>query len=60
MECEDCKELGDLCLNCARHEAKWRREAMPDLLNALKHALPGLIGESERIARAAIRKAEEE
>jgi len=32
--------------------------AVPDLLNALKHALPGLIGESEKIARAAIRKAQ--
>lgn len=32
--------------------------AAPDLLEALKHALPGLIGESERIARAAIAKSE--
>jgi len=26
MECEDCKAAHDLCLTCARHEAKWRRK----------------------------------
>lgn len=31
MECEDCKKLGDLCLVCARHEAKWRRKECKSL-----------------------------
>ena len=35
-----------------------QKETVSALLAALTHALPGLIGESERIARAAIVKAE--
>ena len=25
MPCKECEKLGDLCLECARHEANWRR-----------------------------------
>lgn len=52
-------EIKDHGWNAEHEKARKLLEAVTDLLAAAKHALPGCVGESEKLLRAAIAKAEQ-